>query len=131
MTFYRDLLGFDVELRPSLMFAMLYRGDLRLLLTVPSGPQVLPDGSLPEPGGDNRISLLVDDLAETVAALRRGGAQVRTEIVAGIAVDTVLLQDPAGNPVELIGRAGYHERTSRGTVPDPNSPSKTTEEEPQ
>jgi catechol 2,3-dioxygenase-like lactoylglutathione lyase family enzyme len=133
VTFYRDLLGFEVELRPSPMFAMLYRGDLRLLLTVPGEPHVLPDGTLPEPGGHNRISLLVDDLPSTVAALRRGGAQIRSEITAGIAVDTVLLQDPAGNPVELIEpRTGYHERTSRGVEPrHPDDPSTTTEEEPQ
>jgi catechol 2,3-dioxygenase-like lactoylglutathione lyase family enzyme len=128
VSFYRDLLGFDVELRPSPMFAMLYRGDLRLLLTVPGEPHVLPDGTLPGPGGHNRISLLVDDLAATVASLRRAGARVQTEISAGVTVDTVLLQDPAGNPVELIkARTGYHERTSRGTqLP---SPSMTTEED--
>lgn len=109
--FYRDLLGFDVELWPSPTFAMLYRGHLRLLLTVPGGPHVLPDGTLPSPGGDNRISLVVDDLAATVAALRREGAEVRSPIAGGVAVSTILLQDPAGNPVELIEpRAGYHER---------------------
>jgi catechol 2,3-dioxygenase-like lactoylglutathione lyase family enzyme len=109
--FYRDLLGFDVELWPSPAFAMLHRGDLRLLLTVPGGHHVLPDGTLPAPGGHNRISLLVDDLAGVVAALRRGGAQFRTEIAAGVAVDTVLLADPAGNPVELFQpRGGYRER---------------------
>ena len=129
VTFYRDLLGFEVELRPSPMFAMLYRGDLRLLLSVPGEPHVLPDGTLPEPGGDNRISLVVPDLRSMVAALRQGGAQVRSEIATGVAVDTVLLQDPAGNPVELIEpRAGYHERTEPRP---PARPSTTTEEEPQ
>ena len=129
VTFYRDLLGFEVELRPSPTFAMLYRGDLRLLLTVPGELHVLPDGTLPEPGGHNRISLLVDDLQATVEALRRAGAQVRSEIGAGVAVQTVLLQDPAGNPLELIEpRAGYHERTAAA---QPASPSKATEEEPQ
>lgn len=133
VTFYRDLLGFDVELRPSPVFAMLYRGDLRLLLTVPGEPHVLPDGTLPEPGGHNRISLLVHDLAASVAALRRAGAPVRSETTAGIAVDTVLLQDPAGNPVELIApRAGYHER-ARGETQQRHPPdaSTTTQEEPQ
>lgn len=119
VAFYRDLLGFDVELWPSPTFAMLYRGDLRLLLSVPGEPHVLPDGTLPAPGGDNRISLLVDDLVAAVAALRRGGAQVRTQVAAGVSIDSVLVRDPAGNPVELFEpRAGYHERTS-------------TEEEPQ
>ena len=111
VAFYRKLLGFDEELRPSPLFAMLYRGDLRLLLSVPGDPHVLPDGTLPQPGGHNRISLRVDDLVATVKALRREGARFRTDIVPGIAVDTVLVQDPAGNPIELFEpRAGYHER---------------------
>ena len=127
VAFYRDLLGFSLELRPSPVFAMLYRGDLRLLLTVPGEPHVLPDGTLPEPGGHNRISLRVDDLAATVAALRRAGARVSGEIAAGIAVTTALLQDPAGNPVELIEpRAGYHERAEHRSS---DQPCTTTEEE--
>lgn len=111
VAFYHGLLGFEVELERAPVFAMLYRGDLRLLLSVPGRPHVLPDGSLPEPGGHNRISLRVDDLAAAVAALRKHGARLRADIAAGVAVDTVLLEDPAGNPVELFQpRAGYHER---------------------
>jgi catechol 2,3-dioxygenase-like lactoylglutathione lyase family enzyme len=84
-----------------------------LLLTVPAEPHALPGGALPAPGGDNRISLRVDHLATRVDALRRRGARVRTPIRAGIGVDTVLLQDPAGNLVELVEpRGAYHERTT-------------------
>jgi len=118
VAFYRDLLGFEVELRPSPAFAMLYRGDLRLLLSVPGEPHVLPGGGLPRPGGDNRISLRVDDLSATVEALRRRGGRLRTGVVPGMTVDTALLQDPAGNPVELFQpRAGYHERGDPSTRP--------------
>lgn len=124
VAFYRELLGFDVELQPSPMFAMLYRGDLRLLLSVPGEGHVLPDGSLPQPGGHNRISLRVDDLAATVEALRREGARFRTEIGGGVAVDTILLEDPAGNPVELFRpRTGYHERAATG----PRAPTRPTD----
>ncbi len=131
LAFYRDLLGFEVELRPSPMFAMLYRGDLRLLLTVPGEPHVLPDGTLPEPGGHNRITLRVDDLAATLAQLRRAGARLRTDVVVGVAVDSALLEDPAGNPVELIEpRSGYHERGS-GEPRSRNDPSTPNEEEEQ
>ena len=35
--FYRDDLGFEVVMHPAPTFAMLARGDLRLLLSVPSG----------------------------------------------------------------------------------------------
>jgi catechol 2,3-dioxygenase-like lactoylglutathione lyase family enzyme len=109
--FYCRLLGFETELRPSSTFAMLYLGHLRLLLSVPGEPHKMPDGTLPEPGGWNRISLRVPDLAGTVAALRRSGARFRNEIVARPAVETILLQDPAGNLVELFQpRTGYHER---------------------
>jgi catechol 2,3-dioxygenase-like lactoylglutathione lyase family enzyme len=113
IAFYCDRLGFEEELHPSPAFAMLYRGDLRLLLSVPGEPHALADGTLPEPGGWNRISLRVSDLHATVAALRAGGVTLRREITAGAAVDTALLSDPSGNPVELFEpRAGYHERTT-------------------
>ncbi len=130
--FYSRLLGFDVELWPSPAFAMLYRGDLRLLLSVPGEPHVLPDGSLPQPGGHNRISVRVDDIATTVATLRRQGAKLRTDIVAGVGVDTVLVEDPAGNPVELFQpRAGYHERASGPpeSTPGRTQDAQTTTEE--
>jgi catechol 2,3-dioxygenase-like lactoylglutathione lyase family enzyme len=120
VAFYRDLLGFEEELRPSPAFAMLYRGDLRLLLSVPGhtgGGDVLPDGSVPAPGGWNRIALRVGDLDAMVAGLRSRGARLRTSIISGIAVRQVLLHDPAGNLIELFEpAAGYHERT-----PDPAS----------
>ena len=115
VTFYRDLLGFEEDLRSSPVFAMLYRGDLRLLLSVPGragGGDVLPDGSVPAPGGWNRIALRVPDLDSAVAQLRRRGARFRTGIIAGVAVRQALLHDPAGNLVELFEpAAGYHERT--------------------
>jgi len=56
--FYRDQLGFEVEMQPAPTFAMLARGDLRLLLSAPSGQggggQIMPDGRRPEPGGATR-----------------------------------------------------------------------------
>jgi len=111
VSFYRDHLEFEEELRPSPVFAMLYRGDLRLLLSVPGEAHVLPDGTLPGPGGWNRISLQVHDLDGIVAALRERGARFRNDIAGGVAVRQVLLEDPSGNPIELFEPvAGYHER---------------------
>jgi catechol 2,3-dioxygenase-like lactoylglutathione lyase family enzyme len=113
IAFYRDQLGFEPELHPSPTFAMLYRGDLRLLLSVPGEPHALPDGRLPEPGGWNRISLRVSNLHAAVAALRAGGVTLRRGIAPGVAVDTAVVADPSGNPIELFEpRAGYHERTT-------------------
>ena len=93
------------------MFAMLYRGDLRLFLSVPGGAHALPDGTLPEPGGWNRMALQVDDLAGAVEALREDDARLRTDIVTGVGVRQILLEDPSGNLVELFEPiVGYHER---------------------
>jgi catechol 2,3-dioxygenase-like lactoylglutathione lyase family enzyme len=109
--FYSQLLDFKVELRPSPTFAMLYRGDLRLLLSVPGSGHTLPDGTLPESGGWNRMALEVQDLPAVVDVLRQQNARFRTEIVIGVGVRQVLLEDPSGNLVELYEpMAGYHER---------------------
>jgi len=105
IAFYCQLLGFSEEVRAAPAFAMLNRGDLRLLLSVPGLPgagRALPDGAVPEPGGWNRIALQVEDLGATVAALRDAGARFRGEVVAGVGVRQILLQDPSGNLVELF-----------------------------
>ncbi|HYY77354.1 MAG TPA: VOC family protein [Gaiellaceae bacterium] len=103
--FYRDKLGFTVEMSPAPGFTMLSRGDLRLLLNAPGSGgagQAMPDGRLPEPGGWNRIQLEVDDLPSLVEALRQSGTHFRNEIVSGRGGKQILLDDPSGNPVELF-----------------------------
>jgi catechol 2,3-dioxygenase-like lactoylglutathione lyase family enzyme len=114
--FYCGLLDFEQELRPSPVFAMLYRGDLRLLLSVPGGigaAHTLPDGTVPQPGGWNRMTLQVGDIDATVEALRARGVVFRHEVQVGVGVRTALLDDPSGNPVELIQpTSGYHQRSS-------------------
>jgi catechol 2,3-dioxygenase-like lactoylglutathione lyase family enzyme len=106
IAFYRDHLGFEVVMHPAPTFAILARGPLRLLLSVPSelggGGQPMPDGRRPELGGWNRISLQTDDLAGAVERLRAAGARFRNEIVHGVGGDQVLIEDPSGNPVELF-----------------------------
>ena len=93
-------------MRPAPTFAMLSCGDLRLALSAPSGAggggQPMPDGSTPAPGGWNRFMLEVDDLEELVPRLRDEGARFRNEIVTGVGGKQILLEDPAGNPVELF-----------------------------
>jgi catechol 2,3-dioxygenase-like lactoylglutathione lyase family enzyme len=106
IAFYTERLGFDVAAHPAPGFAIVSRGDLRLLLNAADGPggatQAMPDGRRPEPGGWNRIQLEVDDLAAEVAALRGAGAHFRNDIVAGMGGKQILLDDPAGNPIELF-----------------------------
>jgi catechol 2,3-dioxygenase-like lactoylglutathione lyase family enzyme len=104
--FYCERLGFHEDMHPAPTFAMLSRGDLRLVLTAPGGGpgggQAMPDGTMPEPGGWNRFQLEVGDLEATVEDLRRHGARFRNEIVAGVGGKQILVEDPSGNPVELF-----------------------------
>lgn len=104
--FYTDQLGFSLTMHPAPTFAMLDRGNLRLLLSAPSerggGGQSTPDGTRPAPGGWNRISLQVADLADTVATLRQHGAHFRNDIVVGVGGKQILLNDPSGNCIELF-----------------------------
>ena len=109
VAFYVERLGFNVEMRPGPGFAMLSRGDLRLLLNRPGAGgagQPMPDGRRPEPGGWNRIQIEVSDLEREVEALRAAGASFRGEIVTGRGGSQILLDDPTGNPVELFQPAG-------------------------
>ncbi|MFC4865877.1 VOC family protein [Streptomonospora arabica] len=104
--FYRLHLGFTVEARPGPGFAVLARGDLRLLASAASGPggaaQPVPDGRTPRPGGWNRIQLRVEDLAAVVETLRSAGVRFRGDVVTGRGGTQVLVEDPAGNAVELF-----------------------------
>jgi len=104
--FYCRQLGFHEDMHPAPSFAMLSHGDLRLVLSARSGQagggQAMPDGTVPEPGGWNRFQFEVEDLEATVARLREHGARFRNEIVAGVGGMQILVEDPAGNPVELF-----------------------------
>jgi catechol 2,3-dioxygenase-like lactoylglutathione lyase family enzyme len=109
IAFYRDNLGFTEVMHPAPTFAMLVRGDLRLTLSAPAGPdgpggggQSMPDGAVPAPGGWNRFALEVADLPATVRSLRENGVRFRNEIVEGVGGRQILAEDPAGNPVELF-----------------------------
>ncbi len=104
--FYTSLLGFTLVMHPAPPFAMLSRGDLRLVLSAPNpmggGGQAMPDGTMPEPGGWNRFAIDVDDLEAMVERLKRAGARFRNEIVTGVGGKQILVEDPSGNAVELF-----------------------------
>ena len=104
--FYCRQLDFHEEMHPAPTFAMLTRGDLRLVLSAPGGPggggQAMPDGKVPQPGGWNRFQLEVPDLEAAVERLRASGARFRNDVVTGVGGKQVLIDDPSGNPIELF-----------------------------
>lgn len=44
----------------------------------------------------------VSDPPATVARLRAAGARFRNEVVTGVGVRQILVEDPSGNPIELF-----------------------------
>lgn len=104
VAFYTDHLGFSLDRRMGPAFAIVSLGDLALWLSGPqsSAARSMPDGRQPEPGGWNRLVIEVDDLEAKVSELRQAGLQFRNEIVTGPGGKQILLEDTAGNPVELF-----------------------------
>jgi catechol 2,3-dioxygenase-like lactoylglutathione lyase family enzyme len=105
--FYCEQLGFHEDMHPAPSFAMLSRGELRLVLSKPGGgpgggSQAMPDGTMPTPGGWNRFAIEVPDVATTVERLRTAGAQFRGDIIEGVGGNQAIVEDPSGNPIELF-----------------------------
>jgi len=104
VAFYTTHLGFSLLSKTAPAFADVERGGLRLLLSGPSSSagRPMPDRRRPGPGGWNRIHLIVEDLSSEVNRLRAAGVHFRNDIVTGPGGAQILLDDPAGNPIELF-----------------------------
>jgi len=104
IAFYTTQLGFTLISDQSPAFADVKLGDLRLLLAGPksSAGRPMPDGRVPEPGGWNRILLVVEDIEAEVARLRSAGVRFRNEVISGPGGSQVLVEDPSGNVIELF-----------------------------
>lgn len=102
--FYTKMLGFKVLTNFAPAFADVGRGNLRLLLSGPtsSAGRPMADGVRPEPGGWNRIHLIVDDIEAEITRLRGSGATFRNDAISGPGGKQILLQDPSGNFIELF-----------------------------
>src|SRR5438067_13095863 len=102
--FYTTHFGFEVRTSFAPAFADVVRGNMRLLLAGPnsSAGRPMPDGRTPGPGGWNRIHFIVPDIATEVARLRAEGVRFRNNIITGPGGKQILLEDPAGNVVELF-----------------------------
>ena len=115
--FYTSHLGFTLRTSAAPAFADVTRGSLRLLLAGPrsSAGRPMPDGRKPGPGGWNRIHLIVPDIAAEVARLRAEDVQFRNDILTGPGGKQILIEDPAGNVVELFEP---RQRPSQPVIPD-------------
>lgn len=104
IAFYTTHLGFSLRMSAAPAFADVTRGKLRLLLSGPlsSAGRAMPDGAVPCAGGWNRIHLIFDDLAAEVERLRAASVPFRNDVISGPGGQQVLIQDPAGNLVELF-----------------------------
>jgi catechol 2,3-dioxygenase-like lactoylglutathione lyase family enzyme len=100
-------LGFELTERWGPPFAMVARGDLTLWLSGPgsSAAKPLPSGSVPEPGGWNRLVIEVQDLANAIRELQAVGVRFRSDPVRGPGGRQLLVEDPSGNAVELFEAA--------------------------
>ena len=99
VAFYVERLGFNVEMQPGPGFAMLSRGDLRLLLNQPGAGgagQPTPDGRKPEPGGWNRIQIEVRTSSARSRRCARPGRPSAARS-SGRGGNQILLEDPSGN----------------------------------
>ena len=104
VAFYTTHFGFTERFNAAPAFADVVRGNLRLLLSGPasSAGRPMPDGRTPEPGGWNRLHFIVDDIAAEADRLRSAGVTFRNDIISGPGGQQVLVEDPAGNPIELF-----------------------------
>ena len=108
VAFYTTHFGFTVRTSAAPAFADVVRDNLRLLLSGPasSAGRPMPDGRRPAAGGWNRIHFVVEDIVGEVQRLRAAGVTFRNDIVTGPGGQQILLEDPAGNPIELFQPAG-------------------------
>ena len=78
-------------------------GDMRGLAgPTSSAARPMPDGRQPGAVGWHRIHLISDDIAAEEARLRTAGVGFGSDIIIGPGGRQILLDDPAGHPIELF-----------------------------
>jgi len=104
ITFYTDMLGFQLDHQNLPAFGQVSISNLKLILSGPgaSGSRSMPDGRQQEPGGWNRIVLQVEDLPACIADLKKKGMNFRNEMEVGPGGKQIQVEDPDGNPIELF-----------------------------
>lgn len=108
ISFYTQTLGFNVDQQNLPAFGQVSIGNLKLILSGPgaSGSRPMPDGRQQEPGGWNRVVLLVKDLPARISELKSQGLRFRNEMQVGPGGKQIQVEDPDGNPIELFEPAG-------------------------
>ena len=108
ISFYTETLGFNLDRKNLPAFGQVSIGNLKLILSGPgaSGSRPALDGRLQEPGGWNRVVLLVKDLPARISELKNQGVRFRNEMEAGPGGKQIQVEDPDGNPIELFEPAG-------------------------
>jgi glyoxylase I family protein len=104
IAFYTQQLGFKLDQQYPPAFAQVSIGDFKLILSGPgaSGSRPMPDGRNQEPGGWNRVILRVTDLPARIEALKNAGLHFRNQMEEGPGGRQIQLEDPDGNPIELL-----------------------------
>ena len=104
IAFYTQTLGFNLDQQNLPAFGQVSVGNLKLILSGPgaSGSRPLPDGRQQEPGGWNRVVLLVKDLPARISELKSQGLRFRNEMQVGPGGKQIQVEDPDGNPIELF-----------------------------
>ena len=100
--FYTTHLGFDLRFSAGEAFADVVRGPLRLLVSgaASSGARATPEDA--NVAGRNRIHIIVTDLQAEIDRLEAAGISFRSELVSGPGGRQILIEDPAGNLIELF-----------------------------
>ena len=108
ISFYTQTLGFNLDRQNLPAFGQVSIGNLKLILSGPgaSGSRPTPDGRQQEPGGWNRVVLLVKDLPTRISELKSQGVRLRNEMEAGPGGKQIQVEDPDGNPIELFESTG-------------------------
>ncbi|MGH9965700.1 MAG: VOC family protein, partial [Nitrososphaeraceae archaeon] len=104
IAFYTQMLGFNMDQQNLPAFGQVSVGNLKLILSGPgaSGSRPMPDGRQQEPGGWNRIVLLMQDLPARIADLKKQRVHFRNEMQVGPGGRQIQVEDPDGNPIELF-----------------------------
>jgi glyoxylase I family protein len=102
--FYTQKLGFNLDQQNLPAFGQVSISNLKLILSGPgaSGSRPMPDGRQQEPGGWNRVIIVVQDLSARITDLKKQEVHFRNEMEVGPGGRQIQVEDPDGNPIELF-----------------------------